>query len=437
MSSTAFTQSLLKSLSGWFICLFIFSSCSDKPRKDFNLTIVVSDVLGGDENAPLPDEIIALCMPLQACEQHNFVPNPVLHRLGFGPDKELSLETKIEGGFAGNENNVKLITREINSHLSSLTVGETFSQPDPNVDLQASLQEFKSSMAVNTIPVYFSSRGTAYATEDGDRIYTSIDSVRMAIVNQLCQSSGYHVVVFYELPSEDGYSPDEPDTDMNQMRGKMTMYEAVRVKAVEDDCPAPYGKAHPDGFHAIVQCHYGSVFFIRTKANYPSTFDRANNIANKLNEAMDALGHGKGFIDIEAKGEKPVLFFNTKGGTRFPLVAVENADIYGYRIRSCGGTKANPSQKVTAFQVAELWRDVLMDHIDIMCRGWKPARTLDTNCGKALMKLYDCAKSKHTREGMIPRAIFNECANMLDSESKEHLVSVARKIPDERCPKLH
>jgi hypothetical protein len=238
MSDTASTWSFFNCLSGWIIfsCLFILSSCSDKPRKDFNLTIVVSDALGDNEDAPLPDEIIRLCMPLKACEKHNLVPKPVLHRLGFGPDEELSLETKIEGGFAGNENNVKLITREINSHLTSLKVGETFSRPAPNVDLQASLQEFKSSMAVNTIPVYFSSRGTAYSTEDGDRIYSSIDSVRMAIVNQLCQSSGYRVVVFYELSLVNEHEEPEDETFVNNDRVLDELHDKnIGAKGHEED----------------------------------------------------------------------------------------------------------------------------------------------------------------------------------------------------------
>jgi hypothetical protein len=222
-----------------------------------------------------------------------------------------------------------------------------------------------------------------------------------------------------------------------QMQERMVMYEAVQIPAVEDDCPAPNGGAHPDGFHAIVQCHYGSVIFIRTKASYPSTYDRASNVANKLNDAMDALGHGKGFISIETVGKKPILYFNTDGGTKFLLVKVENSDVSGYRSRSCGGTKASPSQKVTAFKVAELWRDLLMDHLDLMCRGWKPTRITDTHCGKALLELYDCVKSKYNVEGMIPMSFFKECVDELDPESKKHLISVARVIPEERCSMFH
>lgn len=59
-------------------------------------------------------------------------------------------------------------------------------------------------------------------------------------------------------------------------------FKAGSISAQKDRCPNPLSNAlHPDGKHGLVNCHFGTVIFLRTKGKFSSTSDRATYVAYK------------------------------------------------------------------------------------------------------------------------------------------------------------
>lgn len=146
------------------------------------------------------------------------------------------------------------------------------------------------------------------------------------------------------------------------------------------------------------------------------------------------MRNGEGFISIELKEKTPILYFNSGMGDGFTLVTVYSADISGYQARSCGGTWSNRNENVTAFIVAEWWRDLLMDIMDSMVRSVEPSRTVNTNYGFALRELHKCARIiKYMRQVIMPMMAFNKCLDEMSLVMKTYLLSAAKVMPPQRC----
>ena len=178
---------------------------------------------------------------------------------------------------ADNKDNIKLISRTIEKNLFNFSIGETFAQPNPDIDLHHSLEFFKSSIGNNTITVFYDSESLIYWTEDNEPIYSTLDSVRWNIANQLCQNNAAKVVVFYGLPSEKplavfAYGNAENDRILKELhhknlhaKGKKEDLKEVAHEIEEQNDPDDYrftyelmksriyGKKHQEDFDLLAK----------------------------------------------------------------------------------------------------------------------------------------------------------------------------------------
>lgn len=172
-----------------------------KPPREFNLLIVVTDKLGNRKTDKLPEEVIKLCLPLTECESANLVPKPKLYRLGSDNHDEQSLETRIDGGFAGNPKNVNLIRGRIEKHLATERVGDAFARENPvGFDAGGAVDGYIATLGKQTLPLILSPNGVEQDTYKSIRVLATIDSVRARILEEVCEGRVASAVVFLDPP---------------------------------------------------------------------------------------------------------------------------------------------------------------------------------------------------------------------------------------------
>ena len=179
--------------------LLVLPGCSSKENKEFKLTIVVADRLGDSSSESLPQELVDLCLPITDCATLNLIPKPTLVRLGFGEASHKSLSAKIKKRFAGNLKNPRLLKREIEKHLQTISIGEMYAQPNPSTNLRATFNSFLETIPSQAFVILYgvtSSSGRDY----GYPIVNTIDSVRSAIGKELCEKGLKQVFVFMNPP---------------------------------------------------------------------------------------------------------------------------------------------------------------------------------------------------------------------------------------------
>jgi hypothetical protein len=172
------------------IALILLCGCassSSENVKGFSMTILVSDKLGSSRTDKLPDDIIDLSLTISStsCPKMVYKPEPVLKRVS---DKkiELSLKSEIDGGFAANMSNKKVINRAINRHLQSIQIGVDFSlENDKNIDFQNSIKSFIEAQRKSKI--YCFSRSYGDTIFYGQKVFSDLSSLRNAIGQFLCE----------------------------------------------------------------------------------------------------------------------------------------------------------------------------------------------------------------------------------------------------------
>ncbi|HUI29363.1 MAG TPA: hypothetical protein VLX91_04025 [Candidatus Acidoferrales bacterium] len=202
--------------------MLMFMGCSglNKPPKELNLVIVVADRLGSEKTDIIPDKIRQLCFPI-GCEQYNILPIPRLHRLGYDRSSDLSLETVIEEGAAGNKANINFLTNKVKRHLANVEIGESFSKEnDKNIDIKRAYDEYLSAVDTSSMAILTSNESLKNI---GMKIFTDVDSVRAWIAALICNQDYSSITLFVEPPIDKSShpnisTPSKPSLDQRNAR---------------------------------------------------------------------------------------------------------------------------------------------------------------------------------------------------------------------------
>ncbi|GEM_PF-4255200 len=169
-------------------------------KKEFDLTIIVADRLGVNKSEKLPQRVIDLCLPIEGCGTFLLVPKPKLRPLGQDESTAMSLEAKVSGGFSGDPNNPNLITRTIQRTLEETEIGEMFTVHNDH-DMR-SVFEMELEAARSEAVILYLPGGSHEKTIKGFKVYNTVDSVRLAIIEEICnKKSTSSVVLFYGAPT--------------------------------------------------------------------------------------------------------------------------------------------------------------------------------------------------------------------------------------------
>ena len=178
------------------------SGCTESnPPKEFDMAIVAADAIGESKNSKLPRDLVDLSLPLLGCKTATFVPKPSVERLGLDPATRLSLETRIDGGFAGDRTNPRLIKRRIEEHLSALEIGQNLAGPQKaGIDLNAALNARLGRVGKQTLPLILSSGDASGAQYRGVAIYSDVNELRKRLTRALCDGNATSAVIFLNPP---------------------------------------------------------------------------------------------------------------------------------------------------------------------------------------------------------------------------------------------
>lgn len=208
-------------------------------------------------------------------------------------------------------------------------------------------------------------------------------------------------------------------------RANMRMYRAKAIDAAADDCPRP--SHHRDRQHAMIECHYGSVFFIRTENGFPTCFARAKAVEERLAKALHDVKNNPGAFTIEKDGRNPAIVMRFEGKRKSErIVTITRGDLIAYRTRShIAGCSEPPNQ----WTLAEWWAALLTDHFRVMMLGKPPIATAGTPGGKALDKMYRDARKMCPGDGPIPMMVFNRLAKELPRPEYNNLILASKLVP--------
>ena len=180
----------------------VLTGCDSNVTKDFSLTIITSEELGDKATRHLPQEVIDLAMPIEDCSEVTLVPHSTLYRLGRDRSTEMTLETTVEGGFAGDRTNLRLIRREMQKQLSAQEVSEVFVEPaDGLIDLTSALESYLSTIGSESLGIFYGNSSSADGRYEGIKSASSVSGVRSLIADELCEGDA-SVFVFLDPPLE-------------------------------------------------------------------------------------------------------------------------------------------------------------------------------------------------------------------------------------------
>lgn len=242
----------------------------------------------------------------------------------------------------------------------------------------------------------------------------------------------------------------------------MAMYQSKSINGCQDfhctkcsnrdNCSLGYycskdGCGHK---HGIVSCGEGVLFYLRSSNGYANQNGekdcevRAHAIAQTLNSSMQMMSNHDDctFIvrnekgDPLRNGDDPTIWLEMKMGHNKKIVTITNSDMIGYKSRAkmlAFSKMAKEPGSITKKMVAYWWANNLEDHFAMMVLNKEPSLTINTHCGKVLLKVWNNARTI-IPEGKIPMKTFASVMQNLSAEEKKHLKLAAQIIPKNYKP---
>jgi hypothetical protein len=180
--------------------------------------------------------------------------------------------------------------------------------------------------------------------------------------------------------------------------------------------------------HATIECHGLPIMYLRASAGFNSCLERAGSIVRTLNSALDIESPELwSFVIEEEAGSVEILLRRKGNGQRRKAVSVTDSDVRGYQLRAEAVPMSYAAKDIDASLVARWWGALLQDHFDAMIVGKTPTRTVETHCGKPLLKAYREAR-KLVETGRIPMDIWKTVFYTKLSPTDRDRLSVAAQV---------
>jgi hypothetical protein len=168
------------------------------------------------------------------------------------------------------------------------------------------------------------------------------------------------------------------------------------TEPIEMEDPLAGGHAHH-----LVTLDEQALFIIRDEGEHHSTAERAEEVADRLRQAMTNLRRDpKAEFRVENRSGVPTIVQampSLVGAEEWPIVSITAPDVSAYNRRS--------RRRVTAAQLAEWWLNRLKDRVALFVQGRAPRLTVEDPDGRALAELYERAKNESRGGQVTPEAL--------------------------------
>lgn len=182
--------------------------------------------------------------------------------------------------------------------------------------------------------------------------------------------------------------------------------------------------------HAVVECHGSSVLYLRSANGFLSCMDRAKKVVNAMNSVMTLENPERWRYVVKDKISDPEIWLEMEGmphGNK--IVTVTSADLGGYHYRAKITRMSYPAEAIDKRLVARWWAAILQDHYDAMILGKRPSLSVETHCGKPLLKAFDAARER-VPNGSISMKVWNDVFSQdLSPTDRDRLGLAAQIIP--------